>query len=251
MSKKAGERRKKRSGGEGVDNVGAPAVQIQKKAKNEQADDLDLDEFVPLWDALKKVRLDIKKCPCKSRLDAYLSKNPEYEVYTNQVDHAVMNSENARAAATTATAATAATATTLANQQQQQQLVSRPEKRKTTTDIGYDIMASEISASLGNSKAKIYDYWIDISAAEKQKYIKLAKENIQGMSQEELSLVLLTAEEVAELGRLWKEVAELGWKSLISKILFLDATSNQHLLQHKALPPHPTPAPFRTNAQAL
>ena len=78
--------------------------------------------------------------------------------------------------------------------------VQQAPKLKTLTDIAYDIMAAAMSASLGNSKAKVYDYWIDMAAAEKQKYIGQARAAVKAMSPAELKGVQLTAEEIAELG---------------------------------------------------
>lgn len=143
------------------------------KKKRKEKDSREQDACVPLWDKVRKEKLDQSRCPTMSGLDAFLSNNPSCEVYTNQ-DSSVVARPSKR--------------------------VQAVPKLKTPTDIAYDIMSSNMSASLGNSKAKVYDYWIDMGAAEKQKYIGQAREVLRAMSPAELKGVQLTAEEIAELG---------------------------------------------------
>jgi len=77
-------------------------------------------------------------------------------------------------------------------------VAARKEKLKTLMDVAYDIMSSEKAGSM--SKANIYDHWLDLSTANKHKYIIQAKQKIKEMNADELSSVQLTVEEIAELG---------------------------------------------------
>lgn len=152
--------------------------------KSKGSNEFNSDDCVPLWDRIQKVVVAKSQWPVRSRLDVYLSNNPDLEEYHEQDTDSFPPSKSLTNSTSCFPVRTS----------------SKPEKLKTIMDISYEIMSAEMSKkSIG--KSDIYDHWLDMSLADKQKYIILAKEKIRSMNPEELSSkVELTSEEASELG---------------------------------------------------
>jgi hypothetical protein len=80
----------------------------------------------------------------------------------------------------------------------QQNETQKLQKLKTIMDLSYEMMTLEMSSQM--NKADLYDHWLDMSTASKQKFIGQAKEKIQNMTVAELKTLSLTDEEITSLG---------------------------------------------------